>query len=156
MSDVVYISVNNWFCGRDYPDTPNFRKWLGNDLKLAFDNNDWVKENKLCVNAGNIDMSSNYTITAPKEWVEQNCPELLTDDEYSYDLISSVNGRETYKKKFSDFVFHPNEDGDVEDKYGWPFLEYCEENIGVHYYEDPNEYCDEDEEDEDEEDAENE
>lgn len=93
-------------------------------------------------------MSSNYTITAPKEWVEQNCPELLTDDEYSYDLISSINGRETYKKKFSDFVYHPNEDGDVEDKFGWPFLEYCEENIGVHYYEDPNEYCDEDEEDE--------
>lgn len=44
MSDVVYISVNNWFCGRDYPDTPNFRKWLGNDLKQAFNNNDWVKK----------------------------------------------------------------------------------------------------------------
>ena len=84
MSDVVYISVNNWFCGRDYPDTPNFRKWLGNDLKQTFSNNDWAKENKLCINAGNIDMSSNYTITAPKEWVEQNCPELLTDDEYRF------------------------------------------------------------------------
>ena len=112
MSDVVYISVNNWFCGRDYPDTPNFRKWLGNDLKQSFSNNDWVKENKLCVNAGNIDMSSNYTITAPKEWVEQNCSELLTDDEYSYDIISGLDGRVTYKKKFSDFVFHPNENGD--------------------------------------------
>ena len=46
--NVVYFSVNNWFCGRDYPDTKNFRKWLGNDLKQNFMNDEWCKENKLC------------------------------------------------------------------------------------------------------------
>lgn len=29
-------------------------------------------------------MSCNYTISAPREWVEKNCPELLTDEEYTY------------------------------------------------------------------------
>lgn len=146
--DVVYFSVNNWFCGRDYPNHPNFKKWLGNDLKQSFMNDEWVKENKLCVYAGNIDMSSNYTVTAPRSWVEKNCPELLTDEEYSYDIISSIDGRKTYKKKYSDFVFHPDEDGFVEDKFGWPFKEYCEENIGCTYYEDPA-YADEGEDDDD-------
>ena len=138
MQEVVYFSVNNWFCGRDYPAIPKFSEWLGNDLKQSFLNPEWVKENKLCVRYGNIDMSNNYVITAPKAWVEKNCPELLTDEEYTYDLISN-KGRETYRKKFSDFVFKPDEDGFVEDSFGWPFLEYCEENIGIQYYKDPSE-----------------
>lgn len=142
MPEVVYFSVNNWMCGSDYPDTPKFRAWLGNDLNNTFRNPEWVKENKLCVRCGNIDMSANYVVTATKEWVEKNCPELLSDDTYEYWVqVCGKDGEtiKTKKKKFSDFVFHPNESGEVEDGFGWPFLEYCEENIGIHYYEDPSE-----------------
>ncbi len=136
MKDVVYFSVDNWFCGRDYPNDERFRKWMGNDLDQAFRNEEWVKKNKLCVKWGFIDMSMNYCVTAPREWVEQNCPELLTGAEYEYKLCSSVDGVKTYKGKYSDFVYEPDENGNPpEDKFGWSFLEYCPENIGCTYYE---------------------
>ncbi len=153
MDDIVYFSVNNWFSGRDYPETPNFRKWLGDDFKQTFQNDEWAKENKLCINYGTIDMSWNYTIAAPRKWVESNCPELLTDDEYTYVIISygkNGNIREEYKKKYSDFVDHPDENGVISSRFGWPYLEYKSENFGVHFYVDPIEYEDEDDEDDDE------
>ena len=157
--EVIYFSINNWFSGRDYPPTDNFKKWMRNDLNQTFQNDEWAKENKLCIYYGNIDMSFNYTISAPKEWVEKNCPELLTDDEYTYYTIISypkkkllggyewVEVKEEHKKKYSDFVDRPDEYGNLEDRFGWPYLEYKPENFGVHYYSDPNEYCEEDEDD---------
>ena len=152
--DVIYFSVNNWFCGRDYPDTPNFRKWLGDDLKQSFTNDEWCKENKLCVTCQVIDMSFGYAISAPREWVEKNCPEILTNKEYSYYLITSKPKRkkfggykyekikQEYKKKYSDFVYKPEDGEDMPDTglYGVPFREYKEENLGVEWYEDPDEY----------------
>lgn len=161
--EVVYFSVNNWFSGRDYPPTENFKKWLGNDLNQTFRNDEWAKENKLCIYYGCIDMSFNYTVAAPREWIEKNCPELLTDDEYTYYTIihkpekkllggyKYVDVREEHKKKYSDFVDKPDENGDVEDRFGWPYLEYKPENFGVHWYEDPNEYYEEDEDEGDDE-----
>ncbi len=150
-SGIIYFSVNNWMYGQDYPPTENFRKWLGNDLNQSFRNEEWVKENKLCVRCGCIDMSQNYLVSAPREWVEKNCPELLTNFEYTYTSI--INGKEVeHKDKYSKFVYSPDygPDGDefnCEDRFGWPFLEYKEENIGVHWYEaEPEE--DEPEEDE--------
>lgn len=149
MGDVIYISVNNWFCGRDYPPTENFKKWLGDDLNQTFLNDKWAKENKLCIYHGVIDMSQNYTISAPIEWVEKNCPELLTDKEYIYYTIIQkpkkklfggyeyVEERIENKKKYSDFVYKP-EDGETEpdcDKFNMPFREYCEKNFGSKYYE---------------------
>ena len=148
--EIIYFSVNNWFCGRDYPPTENFKKWLGNDLKQTFWSDEWAKENKLCINSGFIDMSCNYTISAPRSWVEKNCPELLTDDEYTYVTISYSKGkntREEHKKKYSDFVDRPDEDGCVVDhRFGWPYLEYKEENFGCHVYEEEYEDWDDDEE----------
>lgn len=148
--DVVYFSVNNWFCGRGYPPLDCFRKWFGNDLNQSFRNDSWCKENKLCVYYGDIDMSQNYTVSAPKDWVEKNCPELLTDDEYTYIIRQSkykkkLSGEyETiwedveHKKKYSDFVYIPEIEGDTpdNDRVGdMPFREYCEENFGSEYYE---------------------
>lgn len=144
--DVVYFSVNNWFCGRDYPNTPNFRKWLGNDLKQSFMNDEWCKENKLCVYYGLIDMSNNYTISAPRDWVEKNCPELLTDKEYTYETIGTyydkngevITKRTQYTKKYSDFVYVPDDGEELPDNDelgNMPFREYCEENFGAQYYE---------------------
>ena len=139
-NDVIYFSVNNWFCGRDYPDTKNFRKWMSNDLKQSFQSDEWCKENKLCVYHGLIDMSCNYTVSAPREWVEKNCPELLTDKEYSYYLMcSGAKGtwKEEHKKKYSDFVCTPEEGEDTPDPdyFDMPFREYCEKNFGSEYYE---------------------
>lgn len=116
--DIVYFSVNNWNCGIHYPDTEIFRKWLGDDEDQYFMNDEWCKENKLCVYCGVIDMSFNYTVSAPKEWVEKNCPELLTN--------------------YSDFIFLPKE-GETKPEYDdchQPFLDYCEENFGWNFYKD--------------------
>lgn len=108
---VVYFELNNWFRDEHYPDDEPFITWLGNDLNITFNNEDWVKENKLCVVRSMIDMSTNFCITATKEWVENNCPKLLTE----------------YKK----FLRYPNEDGYVDGQFGNEFLEYTENNIGI-------------------------
>ena len=98
-------------------------------------------------------MSMNYTIAAPREWVEKYCPELLTDDEFTYKTgIHSKDAEKIieHKKKYSDFVDKPDKYGDVEDhRFGWPYLEYKPENFGVHWYRDPDEYEDEDDEEDD-------
>lgn len=169
-NDVIYFSVNNWFCGRDYPDTKNFRKWMENDLNQNFRNDDWCKKNKLCVYYGCVDMSQNYTVSASREWVEKNCPELLSDKEYTYttemsDYKDGKMGWKTveHKMKYSDFVYVPEEGEELpdNDRIGdMPFREYREENFGSEYYEtgywdssddeDDDEYYDEEEEQGDE------
>lgn len=145
--EIVYFSVNNWFCGRDFPNDRIFIDWIG---KAIFQNDDWAKKNKLCIRWGYYDMSINYCITATKDWVEKNCPELLTNNEYEYKLCEGFEGKVvTYKNKYSNFVFHPDENGEVEDNFNWPFLEYNEENIGSHYYEHHyDEDCDEEDDEE--------
>lgn len=75
-SDVCYIELNNWFCGRDYPVTEPFISWIKEN---KFSDKTWCKENRLCVCVYAIDMSVNYLITAPKSWVKSNCPKLLTE-----------------------------------------------------------------------------
>jgi len=147
--DVVYFSVNNWFCGRDYPPLKCFKKWLGDDFIQSFRNDEWCKENKLCVYYGCVDMSSNYTVSAPREWVEKNCPELLTDEEYTYPVRRSKWKKSLFgkgkmiwetieeKRKYSDFVYVPEDPDDTPDcdRVGdMPFREYCEENFGSEYY----------------------
>ena len=112
--DIVYFELNNWFSGRDYPDAEPFLSWMGNDLNQKFRDEEWIKENKLVVVESLVDMSMNFCITATKEWVEENCPELLS----------------TYKI----FVRKPEDDEDVPyGRFECPFLEYEEENIGYHY-----------------------
>jgi len=111
MKDIVYFELNNWFSGRDYPDAEPFITWLGDDLHIKFDDEEWVKDNKLCVLEDLIDMSQNFCITAPKEWVQKNCPELLT--------------------KYKEFLREENEDGYVLGRFGHEFLDYKEENIGI-------------------------
>lgn len=160
---IVYFSVNNWFCGENYPPIENFKRWLGNDFNQSFRNDEWCKENKLCVYYGAVDMSTNYTVSAPREWVEKNCPELLTDDEYTYVTRVGKPKKKLFggceyvwedqevKKKYSDFVYVP-EDGEETpycDRVGdMPFREYCEENFGSEYYE-TGWWGDEDEDEED-------
>ena len=111
MNKVVYFELNNWSVGRDYPDDEPFLSWMRNDLKIKFRDKEWVKENKLCVVFSVVDMSQNFCITATKEWVEKNCPSLLT----------------THKK----YLRFPDNDGDVYGRFDHEFLEYSEDNFGI-------------------------
>ena len=112
--DIVYFELNNWCSGRDYPDAEPFLSWMRDDLNQKFRDEEWIKENKLVVVESLVDMSMNFCITATKEWVEENCPELLS----------------TYEN----FVRKPEDGEDVPyGRFECPFLEYEEENIGYHY-----------------------
>lgn len=111
MNEIIYFELNNWFSGRDYPADEPYRSWMKDDLNISFNDKEWVKENKLCVVRDMVDMSQNFCITATKEWVEENCPSLLTE--------------------YTEFLRYPDEDGYVEGRFGHEFLEYTEENIGI-------------------------
>ncbi len=47
MQNIIYFELNNCFCGEHYPDDQPFFDCMSNDLQLAFDNENWLKENKL-------------------------------------------------------------------------------------------------------------
>ena len=116
--EVVYFELNNWFSGRDYPDAEPFLSWMEcnkeNKYYIQFRDESWIEENRLVVVESLVDMSMNFCITATRDWVEQNCPELLS----------------TYKE----FIRQPDEDDEAPyGRFGCPFLEYEEENIGYHY-----------------------
>lgn len=158
MNDVIYLEFNNWFGGRDYPEIPNIIDWVGRCDHLGYKSplfdDEWCKEQKICVAAGNIDMSCNFCITAPREWVEKNCPECLTDDTYTVNFhVRGKDGEkiqtETYS--FKQFRHEPNKYGDTYGRFGWPFLEYKEENFGRTWYDETDYWDDDDDEEEDEE-----
>lgn len=109
--EVVYFELNNWIPGKHYPMEEPFITWMSNDLHIAFNNEKWVIENKLCVVRSTIDMSTNFCITATKEWIEKNCPKLLTDHK--------------------GFLRDLDEDGYVYGQFGDEFLEYSEDNLGI-------------------------
>ena len=131
MNEIVYFELNNWFAGKDYPDNERFINWMHNDLNIKFSSEEWAEENHLCIAARLIDMSQNFCITATKDWVEKNCPELLTD--------------------YAQFLRHPDEDGDVYGRFGDEFLPYEEENFGVTWTDLDDEYGYEEDEEEEEE-----
>ena len=138
MNDIIYFELNNWFAGRDYPPFEPFITWLENDLKQSFKNDKWVEDNKLVVVCGYIDMSMNYCITAPREWVKENCPDLLSDKEYEYEILTYYKGENTTLTKynnFSNFLRYPENDETPMSRWGMHFLPYTEENIGVHWEE---------------------
>ena len=148
--DIVKFTLNNWMIGEDYPPGEPFETWMS-FFTLTFNN--WCREQKICVYYGNIDMSTNYCVTATREWVEKNCPQLLSDDTYTYKetVYRGYGLKETTEKvgKFSDFVVYEDDDEEeVNNKFDWPFLEYKEENCGSFEYKDPV-WTDDDEEEED-------
>lgn len=125
--EIIYFELNNWSPGEDYPAVEPFLSWMINDLNIQFRNDDWAKEQKLCILVSIIDMSNNFCISAPKEWVQTNCPSLLTE--------------------YTQFLRTPDEDGYIEGRFGDEFLEYSEENFGVTWkYDEDDEYYEEDEE----------
>lgn len=140
--DIIYFKINNWFAGRDYPDEEPFRTWIKDE---NFQDDKWCRDNKLCVKYGLVDMSVSYCVAAPRSWVEDNCPNLLSDGEYKYALAYGKYKRcglfrkkklvtivQEYPRKYSDFLCLPNEDGKVYSRIDeWLFPEYREENYGA-------------------------
>lgn len=78
-----------------------------------------MRKNKLVIVASNVDMSCNYCVTAKREWVEENYPELLT--------------------KYQKFIVNGDDDDAPYGRFGCPFYEYNEENIGIFYMEEDKE-----------------
>ena len=140
-NNIVYFTLNNWMVGKYYPPGEPFDSWIRTH---QLSNDDWCKENKICVYYGSIGLSINYCVTATREWVAKNCPLLLSDDTYIYKEPiyeeHTLKVKETIERigKFSDFVVYKYNNGEeVNNKFNWPFLEYKEENFGSFIYKDP-------------------
>ena len=112
--EIIYFELNNWFAGIDYPNEEPFIMWMSFPMNLFMDD-EWVKSNKLVVVQRIVDMSVNFCISAKKSWVNDNCPTLLT--------------------KHTKFLRQRNKYGDVDGNFA-EFMEYCDENIGIHELED--------------------
>lgn len=111
--EIIYFELNNWMPNKDYPNAEPFKTWISYK-HFNFDNEDWIKENKLVVVRTVVDMSANWCITATKEWALKNCPELLT--------------------KYTKFLRCPDADEELPyGRFGSLFYEYTDENIGFHF-----------------------
>lgn len=129
--DIVYFKLQPYPLDMDdynkdwlgyYPDNERFKFWLGKDNYhgIKFCNEEWVKENQLCVRCQFHPWDYSYAqlilVTATRGWVKDNCPELLTD--------------------YREFLRHANYKGDIylHDRiYNDAFLPYKEENIGIEW-----------------------
>ena len=124
MSEIIYFELNNWRPGDDYPAAEPYDSWIQmreeKSYYINFRNRDWIEENKIIVVESFVDMSQNFCVTAPKEWVMENCPDLLT--------------------KYTKFLREPDEYNEVKGRFGCPFKEYEEENIGYWFAEKDDEY----------------
>ena len=122
---MVYFELNNWACGKDYPNEEPFLEWMANDLGIKFLDEEWVKENYLIVVASNVDMSVNLCITASEAWVEINCPSLLTNPENHKFLRESPWG----------------EDDVPEGRFGCPFYSLDEILPGLYWASEKEDDC---------------
>ena len=124
--DIIYFELNNWFAGRDYPNAEPFITWMREN---KFSDREWIKENKLVVVKSYVDMSFNFCVSATRELVQKNCPKLLTYDSEKYTIIRHSRGEDEvieYNKIYANFL--RDFDGA---RFGY-FLEYTEDNIGLH------------------------
>ena len=141
MEEIIYFELNNWFSGRDYPDAEPFNTWMEDDLKLKFEDYEWCKENKLCVIMNMIDMSIDFLIAAPKSWVLENCPDLLSDKTYTTTFIScGSEGEKRIEREYGykQFLCEPDENGIRGSRYVdylvFPDDFYNPNNFGCRYY----------------------
>ena len=97
--EIIYFELNNWMPNKDYPNAEPFETWTSYE-HFNFDNEDWIKENKLVVVRTIVDMSA-----------------LLT--------------------KYTKFLRCPDADEELPyGRFGSPFYEYTNENIGWHFIDD--------------------
>lgn len=132
MEEIIYFELNNWFPVEDYPNAEPFITWCSD---YYLDNEQFVKENELCVVRSVIDMSANWCVTAKRSWVEKVCPKLLSNETTSTEFVKGTfGGKETkYTRtgKYRDFLRFPDKYGMVYGKFGDEFLPWSKENIGI-------------------------
>lgn len=138
-NEIIYFELNNWFSGIDYPPEEPFETWI---ITGNFSNDEWCKTNKLVVLAGCIDMSFNWCIAATKQWIEENCPNLLSDKtfttttirtEYDKEIGGMINKTIYHTNSYKDFIREPDKNGEVYGRFDWLFREYKPENFGVEW-----------------------
>lgn len=123
--EYVYFELNHWVKGTGYPDAEPFISWMSDYYKTPEEESKswirtpeimdkWFKENGLVVVISNVDMSVNFCVTAKRDWVKENCPELLT--------------------KYTEFIRTSECDETPNSQFGCPFLEYSKENLGLHHW----------------------
>ena len=137
LNDIIYIELNDW----SYDNHPKYEPVEEMIFNGTLTDNDYLKENKLVVVESYVDMSRNFCISAPRSWVEENWPKLLTDEEYEYKVNIYFKGETTTKiihKKYSDFIRKPYladlndlDSVEVDSDFGY-FEEYNEDNYGLH------------------------
>lgn len=115
--DVVYICLNNWTRGVDYPDSDKFEE-LVNGVDSPLWNDAWHRERSICCRMFPYDMSVTWLLTAPRGWAEENWPELSGE----------------WRK----FLAEPDDDGGApESRFGVPFREWSESALGLERAGDP-------------------
>ncbi|WQJ53691.1 MAG: hypothetical protein [Wendovervirus sonii] len=119
---IVYFFINDWQLKEDFKRL--FYCYLNGYISVMLkrhvdfpegivcksieDEYKWAIDNKICINIDIYDMATLFWITAPKEWVEKNFPEILPFvKQYPEDRIFK-NDRKYY-------------------------LKYIPENFGYHY-----------------------
>ena len=137
MEEIIYFELNNWFRGRDYPNAEPFNTWMKDDLNLKFKDYEWCKENKICVIMNMIDMSTDFLIAAPKSWVMENCPDLLSDKTYTITYHTTEHDIEQ-EYSYKQFLCEPDEYGIMGSRYVdylvFPDNFYSPNNFGCRYY----------------------
>ena len=111
LNDIIYIELNDW----SYDNHPKYEPVEEMIFNGTLTDNDYLKENKLVVVESYVDMSRNFCISAPRSWVEENWPKLLTDEEYEYE-VADLNDLDSVE---------------VDSDFGY-FEEYNEDNYGLH------------------------
>lgn len=111
---IVKFWLNNW-SSEFYPEIKPFigkNGWVDNFDRLSqtFLDNDWCIKNQLCVNCNIVDMSIDLAISAPFDWVIENCKGVLG----------------------TKFVVKNQETS----YWGTPFLQYTPKNYGYHFVDD--------------------
>ena len=111
--EIIYFEVNNWISGENYPAEEPFLDWMsyGESGLSVFASDEWVAENQLVVRAMPLDMSLNFCVTAPRKWVELNCPCLL-------------------ERRNARFLYPPAPNGEAPCGKEDYFEDYAEPNIG--------------------------
>lgn len=112
-NEIIYFEINHW--SYDYhPRQEPFPTWM-DDMNLSkyLRNEEWVKENKICVVTFPVDMSIDFMVTAPRSWVEKVCPALLLEENNKF-IKHPEEGEETPAGNFQGY-----------------FLPYTEEYIGT-------------------------
>lgn len=85
-NNLIYFEISE----TDYPPILPFTTWMQNS---QFRNIDWITKNKLSVVESVEPETAEhiFCVTAPRDWVETNCPSLLREDIYYCPLPEDEN-----------------------------------------------------------------